>query len=654
MELTTRQKNALAKKGITSAAQLRRYTPLRYIDNTTETGLSINLNEQHAVVIGEMISCKLADMKKSYIKYISCLMVDRKSGFEFHVSIFGKFYSFDIIRRWIGMNVLCCGKLKFDYQYGFSIGNPDTFTINIADGMRYIPVYRKIKGISDDTLQQLIDDALSENEEDTIPSEVLEKYSLCDINSALRNVMLPKSQNDVMNGEKRLLFDDMYYLAARFVTSTRKNSVPGVRIDSTKLTDNIISSLPYQLTAGQKDTYLSIRGRLLNGQHFKALIQGDVGCGKTIVAFLSMLLVAGENHQACLMAPTQILAEQHYLKLSSLLSGTGIRCVLIESGKQSKEDLKAIKSGEALIAIGTHSLISDKVQFKDLVLIVIDEEHKFGVKQRNAIEKKTDCVDSILMSATPIPRTLAGAIYGNDTDIYSIRDMPQGRKPVITYYDDTGKRTINFVRKVLESGHQVYAVCPMIEEAAEGSTMDGVVNTGKALAIYKKYLPEYQIAELTGATDSKETERILNDFKENKIQMLISTTVVEVGVDVPNATLMVIHNAERFGLAGMHQLRGRVGRGSAQSYCILVSKNSPNENERLMTLCNTTDGFEIAEKDMKILRKSGNLFGTEQSGRNKYIEEMIAHEDVYKTAMKIAEQSDTESLERHIQKIVEF
>lgn len=649
-ELNTRQKNALEKKGITNAGQLKRFAPIRYIDNRKETGLKMELVESHAVVIGTMTNCRLADMSGTFRKYISCTVTDRLSGQTLKISVFGQFYAYKTIREWLDSQVIVCGKLGYLENYGYVMANPDTFSDVITGSLRYVPVYSKIKGVSDETLEALLDTAFEEDEDDTMPEEILSQNGLCGINDALSGIMRPACPEDVGKGKRRLLFDDMFYLAARFVISERKSFVPGVRIESSEIPDSVIRSLPYSLTSDQHDTYMSIREKLLRGQHFKALIQGDVGCGKTITAFLAMLLVAGEGHQACLMAPTQILAEQHFEKLKAIANQYGISCVLIEGGKSNKSELKSLKDGSALLAVGTHGLISDKVVFKDLALFVTDEEHKFGVKQREAVEKKKDLVNCISMSATPIPRTLANAVYGNDVDIYSIKEMPNGRKPIKTYYD-RGNKVIPFLKKVLDHGNQAYAVCPLIDEADEDSIMSGTLSTEKAFDVYSKHLPGYSIAVLTGTTSAEETEKILTDFRENRIQLLISTTVVEVGVDVPNAALMIIHNAERFGLAGMHQLRGRVGRGDIQSYCILVSKESPLSNERLMTMCRTTDGFEIAEQDMKFLRKSGDLFGTQQSGKNKYIEEMVLHKDVYDSAFESAKLADTVTLNRHIEKI---
>ena len=654
IELTTRQKNALAKKKIYNPYQIRRYVPLRYIDNTRETGLDVNLKNEHAVVIGNMTECVLKRINTIGRKYISIKIIDRRTNKPVRVTVFGAAGLFRGYTTFLKQEVLVCGTLKHHPVYGFSMSNPDTLTPNIELNMKVVPVYHKIKNMSEKTWMSVVNHALADRETDTIPKEILEKEGLCGINEALSLAMYPKSKEDIKAASDRLLFDDLYYLAAKLTISKRHACRISYKIETPSVTDNIAASLPFRLTNGQKEAYKFVRSEFLHGSPFHALIQGDVGSGKSIVAFLSMLLVSSNGGQAILLAPTQILAEQHHHNLKKLVDGSGMSVALITSAA-SKDEYENINNGKIKLIVGTHSLLSDKLQFKNPVLLVIDEEHKFGVSQRECIQNRYGNINTISMSATPIPRTLAVALYGNDIEILDIKDKPVGRKDVITYYDN-GSKVVGFVKKILKTGHQVYAVCPMIEEAEENGPMDGVTSTQKALQIYKKYLPEYNIAELTGQTPTKETEKILSDFKDGKIHMLISTTVVEVGVDVPNATLMVIHDADRFGLAGLHQLRGRVGRSDEQSYCILVSKTSPADNPRLMTICNTVDGFEIAKQDLLFLRRSGNIFGEEQSGRNRYIDEMVAHEDVYKRAREAAEKQNDDILNSHIQKtmLVDF
>ena len=419
-----------------------------------------------------------------------------------------------------------------------------------------------------------------------------------------------------------MVLDDMVYFQGQFELLSREAKTAGLKISSDTLSQKIISSLPYNLTNDQRKVFEEVKANLYEGKRIRALVQGDVSCGKTIVAFLCMSLVAGEGHQAVLIAPTKILADQHFAELSSLLKDTGEKAALIEAGKYTKKDLEDIKNGDIRFVVGTQALLSDKIEFKDLGLVVVDEEHKFGVEQRNTLRQKQEGTNSISMSATPIPRTLALSLLDENMSVYQIKQMPAGRKPVQTAVCGSGK-ILPFVRNILETGQQVYT---------------------------KHFGDRYTVAKLTGETKKDESEKILNDFKDGKIDILVSTTVVEVGVNNPNATLMVIHNAERFGLSGLHQLRGRVGRGQLQSYCLLITDKN-EDNERLSTLERTTDGFEIAEADMKYLRKTGNLFGEEQSGKNRYVEEMMANPTIFADAQAIVKKMTTEDLEKHIEKI---
>lgn len=652
MQIDTRKKNALAKKGIDNAFKLRRWYPLRYIDNTEVTGLSPELDGQHATLIGQLRvyeekerrGGKPGDDKN---KYISMRFRDKKTQAMIGVSIFGGFkWHSKILKNNEGKFFLIGGTLKYSESYGYQMANPDVLTTMIDDNMKMMPVYSKIKNVSNYTLMELFEDALQEQEEDTIPYALRNKYY--DINHALKGVLFPENADEVIASQKRMVLDDMVYFQGQFELLSREAKPAGLKISSDTLSQKIISSLPYNLTDDQRKVFEEVRTNLYKGKRIRALVQGDVSCGKTIVAFLCMSLVAGEGHQAVLIAPTKILADQHFAELSSLLKDTGERAALIEAGKYTKKDLEDIKNGDIRFVIGTQALLSDKIEFKDLGLVVVDEEHKFGVEQRNTLRQKQEGTNSISMSATPIPRTLALSLFDENMSVYQIKQMPAGRKPVQTAVCGSGK-ILPFVRNILETGQQVYAVCPRIgEEEDDGIDM---MSVDRAYEVYTKHFGDrYTVAKLTGETKKDESEQILNDFKDGKIDILVSTTVVEVGVNNPNATLMVIHNAERFGLSGLHQLRGRVGRGQLQSYCLLITDKN-EDNERLSTLERTTDGFEIAEADMKYLRKTGNLFGEEQSGKNRYVEEMMANPTIFADAQAIVKKMTTKDLEKHIEKI---
>lgn len=648
---TTKQINALKKKRINNICQFRRFAPLRYIDNTKETGLGENLAGLHAVIIGKLLSVDMRPMKSRKGNYILCKVQDRQTKKTFSVMDF--MGSEWIYRKYVGMvnrDIIVSGTLSYSSTYGFSLLSPDVLSTDISGNMKVIPVNHKVKGISEKGLNDMIDEAMDYIEPETINGNILAKYRVVDKNTAIKMLFMPKTMADIQYGNKRMIFDDLYYLAGQFELSRRQSPIHGARVQKTSETDSIIKNLPFSLTNGQMEAYESIRDKMKTGAYMKALVQGDVGCGKTIVAFLSMLLAAENGYQAVLMAPTKILAMQHYEKLKVLVKDNDkFNAVLIASGakkKEEKEVLDLVKSGTANLIIGTHSVLSDKVEFNNLGLSVIDEEHKFGVAQREKISEKSAGVDTISMSATPIPRTLALSLYGDDTLVISIKERPAGRQPVKTVYSN-GNGIGNIVGEALKRGEQVYAVCPMIEES-EGDTMQDVISTHVAADTYRKLFSNAAVEELNGENTAEETEEILERFQKNETQILVSTTVVEVGVDVPNATIMVIHNAERFGLAGMHQLRGRVGRGNKPGYCILVSKQTPEMNERLQTLMTTSDGFEIAEKDMTTLRHAGNLFGEDQSGKNRYLQEMLCYEQVYKSLKDDVQRVSDKEIMEHV------
>lgn len=658
-ELTTRQINALKKKNIENEYQLKRWFPIRYIDNTEETGIIHPTAENpkpHVVIIGKISNVTSRQMR-SGLYFIQCLLADRKTGKKLKVMFFnlhGGHYLDMLVREyttWTDKEAVVAGNIIWNEEYGYSIANPVNFGIDLAAQMRVFPVYRKISGISDKNVNSIINDSFELLEEDTVPEDIRKEFSLMGINGALECIMKPDSLDYLKAAERRLLFDDLFYFAGQLTLKQRLSSSQGLRADKSTLTQNVISQLPFALTDDQAKAFESIREKMICGKHFNALVQGDVGAGKTIVGFLPMILAAENGYQAAMLAPTKILAIQHYEKLTNLLAGTNIKVQLVTNSTLNKTSLASIEDGSSSILIGTHSLLSNKIKYKNLSLVIIDEEHKFGVSQRNKLTELEQGIDSISMSATPIPRTLASAIYGSDTEIISIKQKPGGRKPVKTLYDD-GSKLQKYISQILELGQQVYAVCPMISEADEDSVMAEVKSTHQAVEEYRKMFPVYKIEELTGETAPEESERILSEFKNGTINMLVSTTVVEVGVDVPNATLIIIHNAERFGLAGLHQLRGRVGRGDKQSFCVLVSNQPPEENERLKTLIDTNDGFEIAEKDLLDLRRSGNLFGEEQSGRNVYMDEVLLNSELYKNIMEIMPKIDTYILKNHIEKML--
>lgn len=520
--------------------------------------------------------------------------------------------------------------------------SPEMFEPNIGHGKRVFPVYSKIPGMSNDYLTEKLRLATgyADLTHETLPYELVAELGLLSIKEALYKLHFPQSMEQVRQGQERLMFDDLLYFALHQEWAARNSAVGSpFSIKTLKLYNAISDSLPYELTRDQNDAPASMLADIRQGRRINALVQGDVGCGKTIVAFLMMAAMAGSGYQAVLMAPTQVLARQHYEDLNALLAPHGYEAVYLGSelrAAEKKAALKKIASGETRFIVGTHSVLGKDVVYRNLALTVADEEHKFGVAQRRAlVEKAAEGVHSITMSATPIPRSLAQVIYGNAVQLHTIRTMPAGRQPVLTGIAISRERIYKFLGSQIRQGRQAYVVCPMIDQNED---LGDVKSVEEVSAEYEKALVPFgiRIATLTGRDTKATMERVISEFKNGEIDILISTTVIEVGVNVPNATVMVISSADRFGLSSLHQLRGRVGRSSLKSYCVLESESQTEKaKERLEAMCRTTDGFEIAEADLK-LRGAGDFLGTKQSGDNKYMALMLAYPEKYAQAQRIA------------------
>lgn len=653
-ELTTAQVNAMKKQHIENKYHYHRLLPLHYIDNTTETGIMKELVGHHVTIIGKISEIKTGESSNGK-GWLRCVLFDRKTGNRFSVmNFFATKRVEKLFEFWMNsqQEILVGGVLEYNPQYGkygYSVKSLDTFTNEVKGNMVVKTILSSIQGISENKMSEFLKEQLKDAEEEVLPDTLLHELKLDEINTALRKAMFPESIKEALDGRKRLLFDDVLSFAAKMELEKREAPAGGIRIAKSAFTDSVIASLPFQLTNGQRKAYEDIKAEMMQGNYVNALVQGDVGCGKTIISFLCMLLAAENGFQSVLLAPTKILAKQHYDKLCDLIKGSKMKIALVVSdtlnkkGPETDRMLQEIANGNCKLIVGTHSVMSDKLRFKRLGLSIVDEEHRFGVEQREAVKS----IDYIGMSATPIPRTLANAIYGDQTKVFSVKDKPGNRKGVKTLYDD-GSHMKKYIQQILDLNQQVYVVCPMIVDAPKGSTTDGVLSTGKMTEKLREMFPDYRVEEMTGVTSNEETESILSDFHDGKVNILVSTTVIEVGVDVPNATLILIMNAERFGLSQMHQLRGRVGRGDKLSFCVLVSEAAQNEN--IKTLLETDDGFEIAEKDLKYLRKSGDLFGSQQSGRNKYIDEIVLYPNLFKYIKKVAETLPSDLLMAHIEK----
>ena len=455
---------------------------------------------------------------------------------------------------------------------------------------------------------------------ETLPAEVLSRIRMMPLKDAIRNVHFPESAEKLRLARLRLKFDELFFIQLNTLRTAgeRRRKLRGIVFPTVGECFNTFYKeyLPFELTGAQKRVVREIRADMGSGRQMNRLLQGDVGSGKTLVALLAMLLAVDNNHQACIMAPTEILATQHYATIKSLLKDMNVRVALLTGSTKKKERsvlLPAIAGGEVQILIGTHALIEDTVVFSSLGLAIIDEQHRFGVAQRSRLWKKNTVVPHVLvMTATPIPRTLAMTLYG-DLDVSVIDELPPGRKPVLTLhrYDNNKAQLYEFLRKEIRLGRQVYVVYPLIE----GSEKLDYKNLEEGFETFKQVFPEYRVCMVHGKMKTADKEAEMQKFVTGEAQILMATTVIEVGVNVPNASVMVIESAERFGLSQLHQLRGRVGRGAEQSYCILVSsyKLSGDTRKRLEIMVNSNDGFEIAEADLR-LRGHGDLEGTQQSG----------------------------------------
>ena len=512
---------------------------------------------------------------------------------------------------------------------------------------KIIPIYPLTYKLSQNKLRSIIENGLKltlGKLDETIPDYILKEYNLENINTATRQIHFPSNFDEYSRARRRFVFEELLtvQLALLSLKSRYDKETDGIQFDKNVKMLDVINSLPFRLTRAQLKVLEEIDNDMENNKPMNRLLQGDVGSGKTIVSIISAYKAAKSGYQSAIMAPTAILAEQHMQEFSKVLEKFGIKCELLLGGmrvKKRREVLEQLKNGEIDVLIGTHALIVDDVEFKKLGLVVTDEQHRFGVRQRANIVSKGANPDVLVMTATPIPRTLALILYG-DLDISIIDELPPNRKKIETYpvTKNYERRVEEFIRANVAKGRQAYIVCPLVEDNEEFENYKSVVELAEKYQ--NDVFPEYQVAYLHGKMKQKEKDDIMQRFKEGEIQILVSTTVIEVGVNVPNANIMVVQNAEHFGLAQLHQLRGRVGRGEYQSYCILIYEgNSRTTRERMKIMKDTDNGFIVAEKDLE-LRGSGEFFGTRQHGLPEFkianlFEDVSVLKDVQNLSAKI-------------------
>ena len=604
-------KELLNKLNIYTINDLLTYYPFRYdyLRRTDLLNLKENISDIKIVMDGKVDSVVIMNHFKK-INKIS-FRIETVYG-KMGVILFNRAFLKNNLR--IGTNIVVIG--KYDKKNNVLVASDILFK-SLGTKEEIIPVYHLTSGITSNTLKKFINEVLLSYKDqvvDNIPKYLNDKYNFVSKKLALSIVHNPSDKEKLEEVLKRLKYEELFEFMFKinYLKYKRKKENIGIKrdVDIQKL-DKVIKSLPFELTEDQLKTTYDIIEDLSSEKQMNRIIQGDVGSGKTIVSFLAIYYNFLSGYQSALMAPTEILAIQHYNNLKELNFAKNLRIELLvgKLKKKEKEDIyKAIEKGEVDVVIGTHAIIQESLKYHNLGLVITDEQHRFGVNQRANLKNKGNSPDVLYMSATPIPRTYALTIYG-DMDISSIKKMPKGRKPVETIIksEEEMKEVLEMMYKELINNHQIYVISPLIEEN-DNSDLNDVEKIENNMK--KAFGSKFNIGVMHGKMKSAEKELIMQEFKQKKIDILVSTTVIEVGVDVENATMIVIFDADRFGLSTLHQLRGRVGRSSLESKCILISNT---DKERLNIMTKTTDGFKISEEDFK-LRGSGDLFGTKQSG----------------------------------------
>lgn len=653
----------LNKIGIFNVKDLITYYPRGYEDRSKPKNICECANGEVALIEAVAMS-RLIDTRISKGRTMQKLPIVDETG-QAVITWFNQPYLKSKFQ--MGKRYRFYGKVEF--QYGKICMNSPVFDEieNSNNTGKIIPIYPLTYSLTQNTLRKIIENGLEKVKEqgslpETLPEYILNEYKLENVNKANYDIHFPKDFDDFKKARRRLVFEEL--LSTQLALLQLKNSnlteKKGIKFDENVKMSDVINTIPFKLTKAQLRVLQEIDENMESEKSMNRLLQGDVGSGKTVVAMITAYKAVKSGYQVAILAPTAILATQHMVNFEKMLNQFDIKCELLISGisKKKKEDiLERLKKGEIDILIGTHAMLEENVEFKNLGLVVTDEQHRFGVKQRTKIAQKGQNPDVLVMSATPIPRTLALILYG-DLDISIIDELPPNRKTIETFAvtNRMEERINNFIKKQIDEGRQAYIVCPLVEESDEEDTDLKAVTT-----LYEKCKEEtfsnYRVEYIHGKMRPKEKDEIMEKFKNKEIDILISTTVIEVGVDVPNANIMVIEDAERFGLAQLHQLRGRVGRGEYKSYCVLKFKGKgQNTKERMKIMCETNDGFLISQKDLE-LRGSGDFFGTMQHGIPDFkIANLFTDMDILKLAQEAAVKivSDDPKLEKEENKLLKM
>lgn len=622
----------LNKLGIYTVQDLMLYFPKKHIDYSSRT-LIRDLKEGETTTVFGYIKSVSAFNTQKKLSVVKVTVADESGRLD--LSFFQAKSNRFMLERTksqfpINAGIMLSGKVKRNNYDGKLTFDKPTYSIMTGEFLedknsnlniaRIVPIYTVCEDLSIKVLRRAIFNAIQKYKdeiENVIPDFMREKIGLLDKKTAVEQIHFPESQELLEQARFSLIFEELFLIQLKMVRIREQNShnhsALALKIKEKGLVKEFIDNLPFELTGAQKKAVNEILNDLNSDVPMARLLQGDVGSGKTVVATIMLLAGVENGYQGALMAPTEILAQQHYNNLQQWLSPMGISVGLFlgSQGKKIREKFRTdLRNGQMNIAVGTHALIQEDVDFNNLGAIVVDEQHRFGVKQRNVLKKKSQNPQILTMTATPIPRTLALTVHG-DLDLTIIDELPKGRKPIKTSLVTSHRGVYELIQSEIDAGRQAYVVYPLIEES---ETLSAKATTIEAERLQKEVFPQYKIGLLHGKLKNDEKEQVMKDFKDKKYDILVSTTVVEVGVDVPNATVMLIENAERFGLSQLHQLRGRVGRNSLQSYCILhTSTKSQETRERLNIMTQTNDGFVIAEKDLQ-LRGPGEFLGTRQSG----------------------------------------
>lgn len=606
----------LNKLGIFTLKDLLYYFPRQYEDRNNLKKIVELKNEDKATIKALIVGVTTSNPRKGMT--LTKVDVKDETGYA-KLVFFNQPYISNTFKN--GDTVLVFGKVKKEFKnIEFRSCEIEHLSNSPKNACKIMPIYPLTFGVTNKEIISIIKSVLLNKEltiKEYLPKDIIDKYKLCSIDYAIRNIHSPSNKESFKIALYRIIFEEFLILQlGLFMFKNGVTEVEGIKFEENEKLKDIINSLPFKLTKAQNRALNEIIEDMKSSKVMNRLVQGDVGSGKTVVALLSLANCVLNGYQGALMAPTEILAEQHYISLTETLRGFGMNVELLVGSltkKQKERVLERVKNKEIDILIGTHALIEDKVEFGRLGLVITDEQHRFGVRQRGKLSDKGNNPDVLVMTATPIPRTLALILYG-DLDISIIDELPPGRQPIDTIAVSKDKRDRaynNLVRSEVEKGRQVYIVCPLVEESESIEAKAAVELVDE---LKQEYFSDLRVGLLHGKMKASEKESIMKSFKNKDLDILVSTTVIEVGVNVPNATLMIIENAERFGLAQLHQLRGRVGRGKHKSYCILIyASKSEVCRQRMSIMEETNDGFKISEKDLEI-RGPGEFFGTRQHG----------------------------------------